>query len=231
MVLDHDNGFLVLRLDMEPSLFWNSKLYKLRLRRYIDLDVSKDNIIIFKNQLTYPVYKKIIMLIERDSEIRDYDFYVTDRLKSHIEHRELYINRRANIGLAIKRQSDEILDKYHEYKSVVDRLMVRKLREKQAWDSFFMFTMRKSANFSVPGSGKTSSVLGVYSYLNSRDLVDKIVVIGPKNSFGSWIDEYYNCFGTKYELNLFSIQDYKLLKDKKNALMYSTKDKNMLLFN
>jgi len=231
LVLDYDNGFLVSRLGMEPSLFWNSKLYKLRLRRYIERDLCSDEIIIFKNHLTYPVFKKIIKMIERDADTRDYNFHVTDKLKSYIEQRELYINKRANIGLAIKNQSDEITDRFLEYKSVVDRMMVRKLREKQAWDSFFMYTMRKAANFSVPGSGKTSSVLGVYSYLSSRGLVDKIVMIGPKNSFGSWIDEFYNCFGTKDDLNIFSIQDYKLLRDKKNALMYSTKGKNMLLFN
>lgn len=134
--------------------------------------------------------------------------------------------------MGIKKQSEEVLEKYQKYKTIIDEQMSRKLREKQAWDSFFMFTMKKSANFSVPGSGKTSSVYGVFSFLSSQGLVDKIVMIGPKNSFISWKDEFYNCFNDKRDLKLFNIQDYSSTRSKKNALLYeAAHKKNLLLFN
>ncbi|WP_295687571.1 DEAD/DEAH box helicase [uncultured Leptotrichia sp.] len=136
------------------------------------------------------------------------------------------------MGLGIKSQTEEILEKYNSYRAVIDSQMVRKLREKQAWDSFFMFAMRKSANFSVPGSGKTSSVYGVFSFLSYKGLVDKIVMIGPRSSFISWKDEFYNCFGNKRKLEIFNIQDYSNSRDKKNALLYkAVHKKNLLLFN
>ena len=144
----------------------------------------------------------------------------------------MYINERSRVGLGIKRQSEEVLEKYQKYKAIIDEQMARKLREKQAWDSFFMFTMKKSANFSVPGSGKTSSVYSVFSFLSSQGLVDKIVMIGPKNSFISWKDEFYNCFNDKRDLKLFNIQDYSSTRSKKNALLYeAAHKKNLLLFN
>ena len=62
-------------------------------------------------------------------------------------------------------------------------------------DAFYMYAMTKSGNFSVPGSGKTSSAMAVYAYLKGNDLVNRIVMIGPKNAFGSWIDEFKLCFG------------------------------------
>ena len=36
-----------------------------------------------------------------------------------------------------------------------------------------MCAMQKSANFSVPGSGKTASVLGMYAYLRASFLADE----------------------------------------------------------
>jgi SNF2 family DNA or RNA helicase len=52
-----------------------------------------------------------------------------------------------------------------------------------------------SANFSVPGSGKTTITLAGYSILKNQGLVDKIIVISPRSAFMSWEEEYKNCFG------------------------------------
>ena len=124
-------------------------------------------------------------------------------------------------------------DYFNDFSKVVNFGMARKLRLKQMQDAFFMCAMNKSGNFSVPGSGKTSSVLGVYRYFKSKDIIDKIVMIGPKNSFGSWIDEFKVCFENKEELNLFNIHDsqYKTLSQKKKSLLYDSGKSNLLLFN
>lgn len=54
-----------------------------------------------------------------------------------------------------------------------------------------------SANFSVPGSGKTTVALAAYSILKSRGEINRIVVIGPRACFMPWEDEYVSCFGRK----------------------------------
>ncbi|ABR48305.1 helicase domain protein [Alkaliphilus metalliredigens QYMF] len=231
LILDHKNNYLELNIKIDPSIIWNNQIYKLRLKRYIDSELSKHGRIVFKKQLTYPIYKKIINILQVDAQKRGYAFYVTNRLHTYIKDRELNIKERANVGLAIKQQAPDICERFNKYKNIVDNEMVRKLREKQVWDSFYMCIMRKAANFSVPGSGKTSSVLGVYAYLNQQKLVDKIIMVGPKNSFGSWVDEFSLCFESRKHLKLFNVQEYKLLEQKKNALLYDTKDKNLLLFN
>lgn len=45
-------------------------------------------------------------------------------------------------------------------------------------------------------------------------------MIGPKNSFGSWIDEFNACFGSKQELKVLNIQSekYHNLDDKSMPL-------------
>lgn len=229
--LNMNKDLVYLTFNIEKKKITNTAMYKVRLRRYIDRDEIYEDKILLKEGLTYPDYKKIIEIIREDSVKRNYKFIVSDELNKYIKNRELYIGKRARVGLEIKNQSDMIFNEFLKYKSIVDNSMIRILRDKQAWDSFFMCTMKRSANFSVPGSGKTSSALGVYSYLEQIGLINKIVMIGPKNSFSSWEDEFINCFGTKKVLKLFNIQDYNSLNDKKNAIMYETGGKNLLLFN
>ena len=94
-----------------------------------------------------------------------------------------------------------------------------------------MYTMRKSSNFSVPGSGKTSSVLGVYAYLNALSKVDRIIVISPKNAFSSWINEFKACFGDKQILKSFNIQDNISNSKKHEILTYNWQTYNMILVN
>ena len=232
LTLQFENNNLVLVSSSIISTLKRNRVYKLKLKRYVSRDKTEENKLFFRKEIGYIKYKKIIEIIEKYSSKNNIDFHVSKEVEEYIQKREIYINERSRVGLGIKSQTEEILEKYNSYRAVIDSQMVRKLREKQAWDSFFMFAMRKSANFSVPGSGKTSSVYGVFSFLSYKGLVDKIVMIGPRSSFVSWKDEFYNCFGNKRKLELFNIQDYSNSRDKKNALLYkAVHKKNLLLFN
>jgi SNF2 family DNA or RNA helicase len=53
------------------------------------------------------------------------------------------------------------------------------------------------ANFSVPGSGKTTVAYATYALLKASSTVQKIMVIGPRSSFMPWEEEYESCFGNK----------------------------------
>ncbi len=58
-----------------------------------------------------------------------------------------------------------------------------------------MVGIGNSANFSVPGSGKTTITLAAYSILKDRDEVNKIMIVAPRAAFMSWEEEYNGCFG------------------------------------
>jgi SNF2 family DNA or RNA helicase len=60
-----------------------------------------------------------------------------------------------------------------------------------------LLAVQNAANFSVPGSGKTTIVLAAYAKLLSEGLVDKIVVIGPRSSFVPWEEEFAEYFDRK----------------------------------
>ena len=235
VILDLEDGALKLTINdgLSPEDIWIGRLSKIKLRRYLDRNRQFEREKHFKSSLTYPYYKSVIRILQEDAEARGYKFAVTDRLTSFIESKELYIMERSKVGLQIKQHDEQLLPQFNEYKRIVDDAMVRPLREQQMWDSFFMCTMKRDANFSVPGSGKTASVLGVFAYLRAKGLVSKIVMIGPKNSFGSWMDEFTACFGEKLPLRLFDIHSglYTSGDMKKRAILFETGGKNLLLFN
>jgi superfamily II DNA or RNA helicase len=57
--------------------------------------------------------------------------------------------------------------------------------------------VQNAANFSVPGSGKTSITLAAYAILKYQKEINKLVIIGPRSSFMPWEEEYYACFRRK----------------------------------
>ncbi|EOR21060.1 Helicase domain protein, partial [Clostridium sartagoforme AAU1] len=231
VILDY-KGILSLRIYMaDTNWILNSAFYKIKLKRYVDK--IDDNIIYFKESLSYLDFEKIRDLIKNKANSLGKRFVCTNRLLDYIEARNIYIDKRAKLGIQIKQQDESLRDRFEEYSRIVNDHISRKLREKQMWDSFFMFAMTKSGNFSVPGSGKTSSVLGVYAYLKAKNLVKRIVMIGPKNAFGSWMDEFNICFKGKEKLKVFNSHDskYKSTKEKKQALQFDTGNCNLFLFN
>ena len=85
----------------------------------------------------------------------------------------------------------------------------RKLTDHQIKSSYHLFNCQSAANFSVPGSGKTSVVLAYYEKLKLEKKVDAIFLIGPKNCFYSWKTEFIETLGRDPKLNIL-----KLFKDR-----------------
>ncbi|MEX2163310.1 MAG: SNF2-related protein [Sulfuricaulis sp.] len=73
----------------------------------------------------------------------------------------------------------------------------RRLTKLQVAAVHHLLTVRHGANFSVPGSGKTTIALAYYYLLRRKNLVDAVLVIGPGSCFEPWEHEYRICFGKK----------------------------------
>lgn len=58
-----------------------------------------------------------------------------------------------------------------------------------------MLALPHAANFSVPGSGKTTMVLAAYAQLRAENKIDGLLVVGPRSCFVPWEDEFLECFG------------------------------------
>jgi SNF2 family DNA or RNA helicase len=79
----------------------------------------------------------------------------------------------------------------------------RVLKDEQVRDAKTLLSLRHGANFSVPGAGKTTTLLAVHSILLLQAAISKLVVICPINAFISWEDEIKDIFlGGKKVLRL-----------------------------
>ena len=208
-----------------------SPYFKISLKRYVER--IEGAAIIFKSTLSYIAIKKIIEIFEKNSLSHGFVLLVNPEVVDYINKREMYLDTRSKLGVEIKNKDSKLQIEYNEFKLIVDANLERSLRDKQMWDAFFMTSMKKSGNFSVPGSGKTSSVYGMFAFLKHKDIVNKLVVICPKNAFGPWIDEFSACFGSKESLTLYNIQsvEAKTKLQKKNSIKFDTSNSNLILFN
>ncbi len=111
-----------------------------------------------------------------------------DKLKSVRDERDMFDKANA-LGLEIKEKNKHDPDLPDRFK--------RRLMDYQKMSVEHMIRVGNAANFSVPGSGKTTITYAAISKWMEDGIVEKILVIGPTSSFLPWEEEYEGCFGTK----------------------------------
>ncbi|MBW3596893.1 MAG: DEAD/DEAH box helicase [Planctomycetes bacterium] len=75
------------------------------------------------------------------------------------------------------------------------RHVPRHLKDHQVKAALHLLYAVNAANFSVPGSGKTTVVLAVYERLRTLGEVDALFVVGPPSCFRPWQDEFEATLG------------------------------------
>ena len=223
-------------LDPEPLTtkeIGRNARYKAQFKRYVMC--KRDGKFLLNEIGNYSEFEKIVCSLSRLASRLNVDLTIEEDLeKSFVQIREL-AEERSRLGNEIKRGDHKHDAHLAEFSSVVDAAMVRPLKDRQMRDAFFLATMGRAGNFSVPGSGKTATVLGAFAFLAARGKVDRIMVVCPKNAFDSWSTEWRLCFGEKWPLSLFTTQDlaYKKLgrADRQRYIRTSVGGRNLLLVN
>lgn len=221
--------------DGDAESFRRSALWKLRMpavrRNVVGFD---GDAILLKPDLSRVERKAVTECLERLAP-QAFELTYDQAAETATSGQDSLLDEKSRVGLAVKAHSTEVLLEYLEFKQVVDDAMVRPLRERQMWDAFYMCTMRSSANFSVPGSGKTASTLGTFAYLRERKLVRRLLVICPKNAFGSWRDEWAACFGNGLECRSLCFHDERFagasIAAKRRELKLNAGRYNLILIN
>lgn len=85
---------------------------------------------------------------------------------------------------------EELLD----FKEFIKQLP-RKLKPHQIKSALHFYILKNGANFSVPGSGKTSTILSVYEKLRLEGKCNLLFIIGPPSCFQPWKNEFRETLG------------------------------------
>jgi SNF2 family DNA or RNA helicase len=87
--------------------------------------------------------------------------------------------------------------RFAEFSAALQSQVRRALKEHQLRAAYHLHLTQNGANFSVPGSGKTSVVLALYEKLRNEGKVNGLFVVGPAACFGPWRTEFFETLGRK----------------------------------
>ncbi|WET79952.1 DEAD/DEAH box helicase [Amycolatopsis sp. QT-25] len=76
------------------------------------------------------------------------------------------------------------------------------LTDFQRRDIARLISLGHSANFSVPGAGKTRVALAVFAAMREKGKVDRLLVVGPKAAYEAWLYEAKVCFKRPLEVKV-----------------------------
>ncbi len=94
--------------------------------------------------------------------------------------------------------------KFNEFSKSLNGLVKRQLKDHQIKSTYHLSLIGNGANFSVPGSGKTTVVLTYFQKLRAEGKVNTLFVVGPPACFYPWQDEYKEVIGIKPHSKILS---------------------------
>lgn len=226
-----------LLLDPAPldaaALRRNAK-FKIRCRRYVTGDGANGTLVL-KMPGNYSDYERVAGRLSDVAEALGTALEVDADLNARFNTMRELAEEHYRAGNEIKRGDPKYDERLAAFADVVNRSMVRPLKDRQMRDAFFLATMARAGNFSVPGSGKTATVLGAFAFLASQGKVRRLMVVCPKNAFDSWRTEWRLCFGDTRPLSCISTQDeaYRRLgrKDRQRFIRAQIGAYNLILVN
>ena len=178
---------------------------------------SIENTLVFKSNDTHSkiemVNLRITIGLNLIKDIHEDDFTIT-----HID----YLNNFEFINNIIKLNEFEIDTTFREFISKINENSLptynnidsvkfsevikdfgfnRILKDFQIRNVLELIKHKYGATFSVPGSGKTSEILSIYSFYKTYEPNLKMVVVCPKNAFSSWDEQISTVFNENVDIN------------------------------
>lgn len=116
-----------------------------------------------------------------------------------------------------------------EFNNFLDRLP-RKLKSHQLKAAYHLYSLKNGANFSVPGSGKTSVILSIYEKLRLEGKCNVLFVVGPPSCFQPWQNEFHETLGRSPEVVILSGGDKRIRKTEYYGSRYTLSELYLTTF-
>lgn len=186
-----ENGLINIFTNLNENELFTYKNF----RTYKQFIVKENDNYILKNVTKIPEIHQFCKKVKYLCNELNVGYYLTYKLNNFLDLRVHDYEMLKEIGEKIKSLDYSKTEEFRILKKNVNESVKRPLVDKQIEAVSHIVHMERSLNFSVPGSGKTATVLGAFEYLNhlprfDKKHVDKLLVIGPVNCSKSWRDEY-----------------------------------------
>ena len=202
------DGLLVFKLiDNNDQILKKASVVKV-IKNYKTIFYNFDEMLIDSNA-SYVSIKQFIDKLIHKLKRKSSDLLIDEKVSSFLTQKNYDMENHRTAGETIKNYDHRWNSEVQHFKEVVSSEIERPLKDEQIQASFFLAKMKRAANFSVPGTGKTATMYGAYAYLSSpsQDKVNKLLVVCPLNAFESWRYEYEAVFGNKRKLHYMNLKD------------------------
>ncbi|RXI96741.1 DEAD/DEAH box helicase [Anaerobacillus alkaliphilus] len=199
------------QLQDTPREYFKQGRVRRILNRYQSYFIYYEHLLI-DSQLNYVALQELIEEINAAlSRIGSATLETSSEIQAYIQQNKYAIYEQRIAGSTIKSSDERWKDDLNSFKNTLDEEITRPLKPEQLQASFYLSTMKKAANFSVPGAGKTAMMYGAYAYLSSKKIgqVRQLLVVSPINAFEAWRTEYIEVFGRKRSLYYMNLRDSK----------------------
>ncbi|MGQ7890630.1 DEAD/DEAH box helicase [Paenibacillus sp. WC2504] len=184
--IEYDQNVLIVDVTGRPELF--SGQYSLMFREQGFLKSESSQKYVMDDQIKIRSTVDDLIAFFRRKRIPVQMSENFDRLNEHIGEEKQVFEVASELGISVKEDTN-----------VAEVLPLpgfqRKLKPYQEKAVRHMLAVQHTANFSVPGSGKTTMLYAGFSIWREAGEIQKILVIGPPSSFMAWEEEYVGCFG------------------------------------
>ncbi len=169
----------------------------------IDTDQTLESVVI--SQLLFWNYYPALLnqyqaLLSKQLFIKTFQYFNDENIIfSLTENAKQYLDLNNSFETVFEKLKEEALQykeghynllKFDAFKEFVSTNIRRSLKNHQLKSAYHLYILGNAANFSVPGSGKTSVVLTVYEKLRIEGKVNSLFVVGPPACFGPWKNEF-----------------------------------------
>lgn len=179
------HGVLFVESEDERILDWESRLFFTLAGYQLD---EREGRYLFSNQAqVLEVLRETIDYLTDESIEFRMDGAVEELLQRLHKQQEQY-EEALEAGLKAQRNPWQSTDAY-------SRVLARRLKPYQVRGVQHLLAVKHGANFSVPGSGKTTVIYATFELLRRERIADKLLVIGPRSCFLPWEEEFKACFG------------------------------------
>lgn len=129
-----------------------------------------------------------------DEELVDYE--LSSELSSILDQSNQKKKKLNSIFTKAKTIKEEALlgADFHKFVHFT-KALPRELKQHQLKSAYHCYTLQNGANFSVPGSGKTTAMLAVYEKLRREGECNLLFIVGPPSCFHPWKNEFKETLG------------------------------------